>query len=117
QAHAPLQQHDAREERHHRHRACADCLHSSFPTLTTWSSIVMRRFFCFASVIVEDCAGETLPWNCGTAFAGELSACVHSTAWSAMSGPYFLISLYTLSARWNPRTKFSSLTPSLSVWP
>jgi len=49
--------------------------------------------FDFASDSACDCAGVSVPVSCGTSFAGVLSACVHSTAWSAISGPYFWISL------------------------
>src|SRR5262245_44206411 len=103
---APHRDEGAGEQRDRRDRACAEssghmakplgsvrASSHSFTALVTWSSIVMRRFLVLASKIACDCAGVSVPVNCGTSLAGVLSACVHSTAWSVISGPYLWISL------------------------
>src|SRR5262249_46339472 len=71
--------HDAHEEAQVRQRLGADHGALAAVRLTSLSSMMMRRFFAFASAIALSSAGVSVPLKAGTSRAGVLSACVQMT--------------------------------------
>src|SRR6185295_17377845 len=97
---APQRPEDPRDRQREGHQALgADQRLASRTRLSSLSSMVIRRFFDFASRTAPCSAGVKLSPNAGTSWAGVLSAWVQITTCSESASPYLWISWYADSAR------------------